>query len=463
MSNDVLVKGALLSGDDLIDEYKTRKKTTIRKSVPIDQKIPDGWSLKREYVHVKHIVREKRISKKLENKIWRLFYDLGANQISTDDFTLQIRKTSDLQKTKQVDVIAIDEDFVFIVECKSKKKLGKKSLKKDIAELILNKKEIENSLRSMLDNRQLTFVNIIATENIKWDENDRIDALDAGYLIWDEYDIMVLQELANLAGEGAKYQIYNKIFRGRQIKGFDKKIPALKSRMGGYTYYTFNLAPEDLLKIAFVHRRTSSTNFSSITQAYQRVIKKYRIRKIEDFIQNGGVFPGSIIINFHKNFPKEEIIGSKNQREQLDQSSRPVAITLPPYYGCAWIIDGQHRLYGFSDIDEKYSESLPIVAFMEEDVSFEANLFVEINKNQKSIASNLLWDLYEDLYEGSDDENELEMWAISKLAKELNSRKSSPFCGYIDIPKDLNQGDMTLTTICSTIKRLGFISKDGGA
>lgn len=462
MTNDTLVKGSLLKGDDLIDEYKKRKKTTIRKSIPIEQDIPEGWDLKREYVHVKHITKEKRIGKKLENKVWRLFYVLGVESISTRDFTLQIRKKSDLQKTKQVDVVALDEDFVFIVECKAKKVLGKRSLKKDIAELKVNKREIEYSLRRILDNRDITFVNIIATENIEWDENDKLDAKEAGFLVWDEYDLMVLRDLANLAGEGAKYQVYNKIFHGRQIKGFDKKIPALKSTMGRHTFYTFNLAPADLLKIAFVQRRTPSTNFNNITQAYQRVIKKYRIRRIEDFIENGGIFPGSVIINFHKNFPKEEIIGSKNQREQLDQASEPVAITLPPYYGCAWIIDGQHRLYGYSDIEEKYSETLPIVAFVDKDVSFEANLFVEINKNQKSIGSNLLWDLYEDLYAGSEDEKELELWVISKLAKKLNSNSNSPFKGCIKIPKDQNQGDMTLTTICSTIKRLGIVSKGDG-
>jgi len=42
MTNDTLVKGSLLKGDDLIGEYKKRKKTTIRKSIPIEQDIPEG-------------------------------------------------------------------------------------------------------------------------------------------------------------------------------------------------------------------------------------------------------------------------------------------------------------------------------------------------------------------------------------------------------------------------------------
>ncbi len=462
MSNDVLVRGSFLTKDELDAEYKERKKEIFKQSIPIDQDIPDGWKLLRKYIQVQHIFQEKRIGQYLEDKVWKLFYDLGSEAISTNDLTLQIRKKSDLQKTKQIDVIAIDNDFVFIVECKSKEKLGKKSLKKDISELIVNKKVVENSLKSLLENRQITFVHIIATENIVWNENDKVDAKDAGFLIWNEYDLMVLQDLANLAGEGAKYQIYNRIFSGKQIKGFNKKVPALKSKMGGHTFYTFNMVPEDLLKIAYVHRRTGTTSFSNITKAYQRVIKKSRIQKIEEFIEEGGIFPGAIILNFHRNFPKEEIIGSKSHLDQLDDCSKPVAITIPPYYGCAWIIDGQHRLYGFSDSDKKFTETLPIVAYVGEDVSFEANLFVDINQNQKPIDSNLLWDLYEDLYDGSRDEKEMENYSISKIAKGLNSLKDSPFLGNVKIPKEQNKGNLTLTTICTTLKRLHLISKDDG-
>lgn len=37
---------------------------------------------------------------------------------------------------------------------------------------------------------------------------------------------------------------------------------------------------------------------------------------------------------------------------------------LPSTYKSAWIIDGQHRLYGFSDLDDKYLDStLFVIAF----------------------------------------------------------------------------------------------------
>ncbi len=462
MAEKVLVQGSLLAEDELDFEYKERKKSRLKKSIPIDSQIPEGWNLLREFKTVKHICKDKKLSRQLEDKVWMLFFELGADKISSAGFSILIRDVDKVKKTKQIDVLAIDDDIVFVIECKTRETLGKKSLRKDIAELSGNKKRIGNSLRRLIGVRSLKFVHIIATENIIWADNDKIDADDAGFICWDEYDLMALQDLANLAGEGAKYQIYNRIFLGKKIKGFELKVPALESKMGGHTYYTLVLAPEDLLKIAFVHHRSSESSFLRLSDSYQRMLKKSRLRKIESFIKDGGFFPGAIIVNFQRKLHKKEILGDKKHIEQLKQNVRPVAITLPPYYGCAWIVDGQHRLYGYADTHEKFSETLPVVAFVDEDISLEAKMFVDINKNQKSIEANLLWDLYEDLYIDSKVDKELELYAISRIAKNLNQLDSSPFRNQIYIPKEQNDGNLTLTSVCTTIQRHKLISKGEG-
>lgn len=273
--------------------------------------------------------------------------------------------------------------------------------------------------------------------------------------------------MAKIAGEGAKYQIYNRIFHDTKIKGFDLKIPALKSKMGGITYYSFLIHPADLLKIAYVHHRTGNTSFMDLSSGYQRMIKNSKVRKIENFIQNGGFFPSSIIINFKRPLLKEEDIGSKRHLSQMNDAAKPVAITIPPYYGSAWVIDGQHRLYGFADIDEKERETLPVIAFVDVDnenhkkeltESLEAKIFVDINKNQTSIPARLLWDLYEDLYPESKNDKEQLLYAISMVAKKLNKDEGSPFKGHIEIPKEQNQGDISLRAICVSIKKHKLIS-----
>jgi DNA sulfur modification protein DndB len=447
MSDSPITSGKFLVDEELDREYRLRNKDRFEQSIDKEASIPEGWKVLREYKTKTRIYRDKSISRRLEDKVWKLFYLLGARKLSTNDFRLLIREQKRKKKSKQLDVVAIVDDNVFVVECKTRKKLGRKSLKKDIAEFAAIKSQISNSLRRALDRRDLQFIFVLATENINWYENDTIDADETAIIRRDEYDIMALTELAQLAGEGAKFQIYNRIFFEKKVKGFDVKVPALKSKMGGHTYYSFILPPVELLKISYVHHREGPSSFLDLANSYQRMIKKSRIRKIESFIQDGGFFPGNIILNFHKRFPKEEPIGDRKHLDVLDQSAKPVAITLPPYFGSAWIIDGQHRLYGFADIPERATETLPVIAFVEESPSLEAEIFVDINDNQKPIGANLLWDLYEDLYRDSSNQNEQQLYAISRIAKELNSRTDSPFNSHIQIPKEQNRGNITLLAI----------------
>lgn len=460
LAQEIINTGQLIDSSELRAHFRLRNREEIQKSINIIDGVPDGWDIKKEYKTKKHIFRNKTIGELLEDKVWTLFYNIGCESISSTQFSLVLRLADGIKKTKQIDIAAIDNDIVFVVECKSKESLGKKSLKKEIAEFENNKYNIRNAFKKLLDKRQLQFVFIIATENIIVDDNDKIDADERGTLIWDEYDLLALKELANIAGEGAKYQIYNRVFYNKKIKGKSVTIPAIESKMGGHKYYSFIISPEELLKIAYVHHRTGKSSFLDLSNSYQRMINKNRVLKIEQYIKNGGFFPGGIIINLKRNFQKIESLCDKKHLERIAKNAKPVAITLPPYYGCAWVVDGQHRLYGYADLIVKNTETIPVIAFVEEKSSFETKMFVDINKNQKSIEANLLWDLYEDLYCNSIDEDEKYLCTISLIAKQLNSMSNSPFKNRIAIPKEQNDGNITLTTVCTSIKQNKIVSQD---
>lgn len=457
MNSDVVKKGQLYEGSDLEVEYRSRKKEHLEQSIGKGDAVPRGWLVKREFKTKVRIKKEKSPGVQLEDMVWTLLYDIGAEKISSRDFTLVLKTRGDHAKTKQIDALAVDDNIAFVVECKSKEAMGSKSLTQDIAEMADNMTSIQNAAKQLLGEKNLKFAFVFATQNITWDPNDRLDAEEHGIFIWDECDLIALQELATLAGEGAKYQIYNRIFFNRGIKDFKVRIPALKGKMGGRPYYSMVLSPEHLLRLAFVHRRMGGSSFLDVADSYQRIIKKSRIRHIEEFIQNGGFFPGSIIVNFVRPV-QEDALCTKDQLKALGRAAKPVVLTLPPYYGCAWIIDGQHRLYGYADTGEKASETLPVTAFVDETAHLQAKMFVDINKNQKSVEADLLWDLYEDLYADSEDEREQELHAISMVAKKLNSATWSPFKGHIEIPKEQNAGNITLTTVCRSISQQKLIS-----
>ncbi len=459
MENELIVKGRLFDEDDLDFEYRLRKKEIFENSIEKGSEIPKGWEVKKEYKTKTRIQKEKDIGTRLEDYVWRLFYEIGVQKLSSKYFTINLKTRQGQKKTRQIDVLAIDEDIVFIVECKSQVSLGKKSLKKDIAEFSNNLNDMRIAIRKLIDNQNLRFVFVFATENIIWDENDKLDAKESNLLIWDEYDMLALHDLAKIAGEGAKYQIYNRVFYQKKIKKFEVKIPALKAKMGGIPYYLFSMCPEHLLKISYVHQRTGRYSFLDLTDSYQRIIKKTRIDKIEQFIENGGFFPGNIIVNFTCNFTNEEAMVSKDKMKGVYGDTKPVLLTLPPYYGCAWIIDGQHRLYGYADTEKKRTETIPVVAFAEIPSDQQTKIFVDINKNQKSIEPDLLWDLYEDLYVNAQEDKEKELFVISKIGKLLNDDKDSPFFGHISIPKEQNEGNISLTTICTSLSQQKIVSK----
>jgi len=461
VQSDLVASGEMLEAEMLNAEYRRRRRPWIEKSVPKGTET-EGWSVLRELRTKTRLKRDKEYIEALEDAVWCFFYQLGVDHLSSRDYAIRVRQQDKSFMVKPISVMAIDGENVFAVGCFTSHMLEGKSPSELLKEYESDKPKIENALKKILAEHDVKLVHVLVTDGIPWAKEDKTKARKAGIQIWDEYDLYALQELASLAGEGARYQIYNRLFFGRKVKGFEVKVPAIEAKMGGLTYYTFSMSPEDLLKIAYIHQRSQEASFLELTDSYQRIIKKPRIRKIEDFIKAGGFFPGAIIINFHRPLLKKEAIGDKKHLKQMRQNSRPVALTLPPYYGCAWIVDGQHRLYGYADTEHKNSETVPVVAFVEQSASLEARMFVEVNQNQKSIEANLLWDLYEDLYVTSESEDELELYAISRIAKNLNSWPNSPFHGCIAIPKDQNTGNLTLTTVCSVIYNQRLVAKGEG-
>ncbi len=457
------ITGNLLEGEELSIEFIERKKTRFEKSISKADPLPPHWFVINDKLKTRiRIGKEKKHHQKLKDTLWCLFFKLKFPYLSTNVLRVELKGAPSPNESFDIDVMAADEDIVFIVKCltPSINKLAQRQAIKDFAN---RKSLIRSAIDPLVPETRIQYVFIVASEGLEWTEHHKQFCRDNHLLLWDEGDIIALEDLADLAGEGAKYQLYNRIFHGKKIRHFKVRIPALKSEMGGHTYYAFVMTPEHLLKIAYVHRRSAEKTFLELTDSYQRMLKKNRLDKIEEFIEDGGFFPGSIIINFNRPPLNIERIGTKNQRKEAWSEAEPVLLTLPPYYGSAWIIDGQHRLYGYADTQEKSIETVPVIAFVQEPPSFQAKIFVDINKNQKAIPADLLWDLYEDLYADSAIPYENYIYTISKVAKKLNTIPDSPFKSHIDIPKENiapEIANITLNTFCGSILREKLIDPE---
>ena len=222
---------------------------------------------------------------------------------------------------------------------------------------------------------------VYATNNILWSTQDIERADDGDIRIITENELQYFETFVKHMGPAGKYQILGEFLRGQKVPGLTNvKLPAIRGMIGGERFYSFVTTPRNLLKIAFINHQ--ALNHPDGRPAYQRMISASRIKEIGEFIKKGGFFPTNILVNF-SDAPRFDLISNK---ENTDPSIKFGWITLPSKYRSAWVIDGQHRLYGFSHLTDKFlDQSLFVLAFERMAVPKEADLFITINHKQKSV------------------------------------------------------------------------------
>lgn len=362
-------------------------------------------------------------SKKLEAKAWLLFYYMQPLRISSDPQLISLKSGK-----YEIDVFAEFEDVLVTVECKSGESHDVNS---NIDKVKANKGDIQNYLRGEFGTEKPCVFIVIYSDKIVPIVSFK-KAKRSNVEIWNRY---LLNEYFSIASTLKPFSqkiilsdllAQKKLQWGRGKKKFNCLVT--KGSYKGNDCYSFQMSPEILLKIAYVHRRNFFNALDVEEITYQRMIDLNKIKSIQKFLnKKGNSFPTPILINFEKDLEFNPI--SPRSTEKRTESITPGWLTIPEEYGFAWIIDGQHRLFGYSGLGELAKQhTLNVVAFSNLDPSEQANLFVEINQNQKSIAPDYLWDLYTDIYPEEDDK-----YKMSKIVKDLNS-KSEFFKDRVYIP-----------------------------
>lgn len=403
--------------------------------------------------------REKPSWKMFEDRIWLLLHKFEFEELnSAYEPELQL-PTKDKLRVR-FDAIAKSDEFVFFVECKSKEELGSRSLLETIVTLSSYRQYLKRLVQEHYDNDYLEVVIVLAIENILLSAQEQTEANKKGIKIWDVGLINYLEQLANLTpkiGDAARYQLYAMMFPTKKHQN-SSTVPAIQCHAGKITYYSFMATPEQLLKIAYVHRRGSKLqDAKNVALTYQRMLEPTKLKSISEYIdsQESLPFANSIIINFNEKINFD----LSSNREDIKNGM----LRLPRRYGSAWVIDGQHRLFGYAKSERRKNDLIPVIAFENISNSEQARLFVDINQNQKKVSANLLWDLKEDIYEGTTDKKLEKELIISKLGKKLASEIDSPLYKSVAVPSFPELSDnapITLNTICSTIKSTGLLGNE---
>lgn len=439
----------LVSEDSLVSELKIRSKgfyeaSASKKKVPIYQE--SGWYVLRENKTNIRIRMDKDPYELVEDELWSLYARLGFSVLNKNrEFRIRCGGNT----FRKIDVFAKDDETVLISECKSAEVPGsKKSLTPLIDKIKSYREDVVKAIHGHYgESFRPKFGWVIATRNIIWSDNDLERAKEADIAVLRDEDLEYYAQLEKHIKFAARYQLLANIFEGKAVKGLAITVPATRGKMGGTGYYTFSAKPSDLMKIAYVGHKNSKGPES--IETYQRMLKTKRLKDIADYINNGGKFPTNIVINLQYDkklpFTKKERIGELTFGE----------LQLPSCYASAWVIDGQHRLYGYALSDHAHDSVVPILAFVNLDPTSQKKLFVDINHKQVKVPQGLLLDLYSELHWGSDDPEESLTSLCSKVTKVLNTTINSPFKGRIIVgeQKKTAYSCLTITSIANALKR----------
>jgi len=446
------IKEELVSGEELKKVARQRQKKYKAKTVvpqDVDSYLQDGWVKEKELKTKVRLRKEKDIGELFEDEVWLLFYKMGFEKMNKDrNFKIRIGTIE-----KQIDIFAVEQNRIFIIECMASEG-GNAVSRQKVSSFCYLKGDIERPVKSEFRRKHLSF--IMATKGLRWAKGTKEIAEKENIILLEDDGIEYFRKLVEHLGDAAKYQIYSIIFPKATTEK-TIRVAAIRGGHGKGKYYCFVIHPEQLLQVAYIHHRKSTPE--ELHGTYQRMLNKSRLRRIDRFIDNGGNFANNIIINF-----KEKPRFDRFSREKQVGEFVFGHLTFPRRLASAWIIDGQHRLYGYANNPRKSTDPLPVLAFEGLPVKEQAKLFVVINKEQKAVPANLLWDLYPDIYHDASEEELKHLRAISLVVRKLNKDEDSPLCGYINIPSASRmpgiKPNLTMATVCEVLKETKILDKE---
>ena len=421
--------GDLVSGDELRAASALRTKRFDEKTITAssakalqmkrEAEEHDGWELAKANKQSLRLQRAKPEDRQLEDDIWSLFYRMGFKEMNADRNLMVTGK--DGTSRRQLDVFAKDDETVFIVECTHSREGGAKSIKSLLDKIEALREDVIAAVRAKYGREAKLKVKLaIATRNVDVRTADRDRAAMAKVPIITDADLDYFQRLTGILKAAARYQFLGRYLREEKVEGLRNRLPATRGRVGNTTFYSFLISPHELLRVAYIShmRRTSNDDLAT----YQRMVKPARLKSIGAYIDEGGTFPTNIVVNI-----KREVLRFDVQ-ERFGETATGM-LELPGQYGSAWVIDGQHRLYGYAyagrDPDQDHSV-VSVLAYENLPELTEIQMFVDINYQQVRVSRSLVDELISSLDIADDDPRKRLKAICARIVLNMGAGKTSP-------------------------------------
>lgn len=421
----------------------------------VDESLQAGWVTDKKNKKSTRLRKQKPHNVFLEDRVWTLLYRMGFGHLSgAGGARLVINPKDENSPQTQIDVVGVDNEIAVAIECKSSESFSRRhQFQDELGKHALIRDRFANSINNQFSapfKRQVVLAMFLS--NVSLSENDKARTREANVLLFGDKDLTYYESLVAHLGPAAKYQFFADMLPGQVVHGLEIRVPAVKTKMGGATCYTFSISPEYLLKISYVSHRSKGK--ASDVDTYQRMLRKSRLNQIREYITDDGIFPTNIVLNLES----KRIRFDRIEQKKSDASGQLGWLEIRPAYKSAWIIDGQHRLFAYSGHERAPKSLLCVLAFEGLPPSKQAELFIDINAKQKSVKRSLLQELYAELHWDAEEPKFRVRAIVSKAIQVLDADPESSLYQRIqtaDASKDAIRC-ISLTSVYGAIERIGF-------
>jgi len=278
----------------------------------------------------------------------------------------------------------------------------------------------------------------------------RKEALHSGIQIWDYLDLSYFTVLAKALGEFARFELRENLLHSTAENA--KHLPLLATRQivkhPRAEILSFSIAAKDLLSACCVYRKAAR-----LKRGFQRLVKGKRLHEIARYFSGKSLLVNSVLAKLHDASEFVPLKGKEVERFTVavaNDSLQVGILTLKLFPSTLEIVDGQHRVYGFTHCSPAVRSKtvIPVIAVrgLHEDAL--RDLFVTVNDKAKRINANLICQLRYTPKESACKQDPIRM-AI-KIARLLGSDKGSPLHKHISVGEQ-GEGSIPEATLANHV------------
>lgn len=203
--------------------------------------------------------------------------------------------------------------------------------------------------------------------------------------------------------------------------------------------YVFKVQVKEILPLYYVAVRGRDDEEGAV----QRVLNTKRIDQIANYVLKGNMFLNTFILNW----------SNANCPLTIDKN-----IIIPKKPNSLQVIDGQHRLEGIKKACDQNpacgEHDILVVLTNRLTTSLAAEIFLNINSEQKQVPKSLVYDLFGELRDA-----DYNISRARELSEAINLDINSPFYQTAKMPGTVNKGKIDFATMVSALK--DYLKEDG--